>query len=407
MVTRTRVSSQTLSSLVFYADVVFVGGLIIMIVFLPLSESLKNIGYFIALGGWVWKRVRDRRWPVTFTPIGVFFSLFFLASLLSATFAIDRWSGFRGAWDVFRPLSLFLMIVNDVDTVPKVRFCLWSFIASTGVGVAWGLFNYFSKNQLRLEIKSLGHPNSTAPYLVIMLALLIGLLLLMDWPIPGKMAMGALAVLTLVALFLTYSRGGWAAFMACLLFFSISLRRWTLIAVATLLVIATFLSLQIAGRLYTRQIEMLTHLSQDDNARERVKIWRAAILILKDRPLLGVGPRNFRIKTLDYKQYGLKEPYRDGHSLFFHTMAEEGLLGLLALTAVFVCYAYEGIKQRHVERSLCRALWYVAMGSFITVLVAGVVNTTLESEVAIAFWSLTALMLSSSRAARLPQVGWP
>ncbi|MGH7274626.1 MAG: O-antigen ligase family protein, partial [Nitrospiria bacterium] len=355
------------------------------------------------------KRAGDRRWPVTFTPIGVFFSLYFLASLLSASFAIDRWSGFRGAWDVFRPLSLFLMMVNDVDTVPKVRFCLWSFIASTGVGVAWGLFNYFSKSQLRLDIKSLGHPNSTAPYLVMMLALSISLLLLMDWPKQGKMAMGALAVLTFFALFLTYSRGGWTAFVACLLFLSISLRRWSLIAVATLLVIATFLSLQITGRLYTRQIEMLTHLSQDDNARERIKIWRASILILKDRPLLGIGPRNFRIKTLDYTQYGLKGPYRDGHSLFFHTMAEEGLLGLLSLIAVLVCFAYEGIKQRHLEHSLCRALWCVAMGSFITVLVSGVVNTTLESEVAIAFWSLTALMLASVEATKSPQqdrAGW-
>jgi hypothetical protein len=40
------------------------------------------------------------------------------------------------------------------------------------------------------------------------------------------------------------------------------------------------------------------------------------------------------------------------------------------------------------------------MGSFITIVVAGVANTTLHTEGAIAFWSLTALMLASGEAAK-------
>lgn len=387
------VKAQSPGSWVFYGDLAFMGGLGLMILFVPLSEFLKNVGYFLALGGWLTKRVGGHDLRITFTPLGVFLSFYFLASLVSAAFAIDRWEGLRGTWDVFRPLSLFLMMVNDVDTAPKVRFCLWFFIASTGIGVAWGLLDYFSGHALLLEIKSLGHPNHTATYLVMMLALLSSLLLLMDWPLQAKVAIGFLAGATLLALFLTYSRGGWMAFLACLFFLSISLRRWKPILVAALLIMAILVGLEMTGRLWTTKIEMLAHLAQDESLLERFRMWRGSILSLKERPLVGVGPRNF--KYLDHERYGFKK-INHAHSLFFNVMAERGLLGLLSLIALLACYAYEGIKRRRQSKgALSRALWHAAMGSFITIVVAGMVNTTLHSEGAIAFWSITALTLSS------------
>lgn len=405
MLAWTPVNGQTLGSRAGYPDLAFMGGLGIMILFLPLSESLKNIGYFLALGGWIVKRASDRDFSVRFTPLEVVLSLYLLTSLLSAAFAIDRWEGLRGAWEVFRPLSLFVMLVNDVDTCSKIRFCLWLFVLSTAVGVAWGLFDYFRNGRLRLDLHSLGYPTHTAPYLVLMLALLISLLLLMEWSVQAKIAMGALIVMTFFALFLTYSRGGWMASAACLLFLSISLKRWKLIVIGLVLTMVTLVGLQMTGRLWTRQIEMLTHLDQDDNVKERIKIWKASVLILRERPLLGIGPRNF--KKLDYRQYGFKVPYRDAHNLFFQSMAEQGLLGLLSLIAVLICCACEGIRRRRVADPLGRVLWHASMGGFLTILVSGMVNTTLHTEVAIAFWSITALMLSSGKAAQFPQLGWP
>jgi len=210
------------SRVFFWADVAFMGGLGIIILSLPISEGFKNAGYFITLGGWLTKRAATRDFRITFTPVGVFLSLYLLVSLLSATSAIDSWEGMRGTWDVFRPLSLFLMMVNDIDSAPKVQLCTWLFVTSTGISVAWSLVNYFTRHDLRLDLKSLGHPNTTAMYLVMMSALLISLLLLMDWTVYGRMAVGALAGATFLALFLTYSRGGWMAFLACLIFLNLA-----------------------------------------------------------------------------------------------------------------------------------------------------------------------------------------
>jgi len=387
-----------------YADAAFMGGLALMILTLPISEALKNIGYFIALGGWVFKRAARRDFRMAFTPLGVFLSVYFLTSLLSAAFAFDRWEGFRGAWDVFRYLSLFLMMLNDVDSKPKILFCVSLFIVSTGIGVARGLFEYFGGPDIRIGIKTLGNPIHVATYLVIMLALLLSLLFLMDWPLWAKIAVGVVAGATYLAIFLTYSRGGWIACVAVLLFLSVSLKRWEPVVVLACLTVAIVVGLSGTGRLWTRNVELLARLEEDVSVIERIKMWKGSILSVKDRPLLGIGPRNFR--NLDHERYGFQRtdrpgrPWTDAHNLFLTVLAERGLLGFLSLIAFLVCYAYEGIRRRPSKGLLGQALWHAALGSFITIVVAGMVNTTLHSEGATAFSSMTALMLASGEAAK-------
>jgi O-antigen ligase len=377
-----------------YPDLVFMLGLSIVILFLPLSEALKNVGYAVALAGWIAKRAVNRRFQIRLTPFGGVLCLYLLTSLLSAAFAVDPREGLRGVWDVFRPLSLFVMMVNDVETLPKIRLCLLFFIVSTTIGVAWGLFDNLGGRDVRLEIRSLGYPNHTATYLAMMLALLISLLLLMEWSARVKMLVWAVSGATMLALFLTYSRGGWIAFAACLLFLSISLKQWKPIVAVALLGTGILVGLQVTGRLWTRQITMLAHLDQDENALQRLRMWRGSILSLKDRPLLGVGPRNF--KNLDYERYGVPR-FDHAHSLFFTALAERGLLGFLALMAVLVCYLYEAIKLRPSRDVLSRALRHAAIGGFIALVVAGTVNTTLRGETAIALCSFMALALAAAK----------
>jgi len=375
-----------------------------MILTLPISEALKNIGYFVALGGWVLKRAARRDFRITFTPIGIFLSMYLLASLLSAAFAFDRWEGFRGVWDVFRYLSLFLMMVNDVDSKQKILFCVSLFVASTAMGVTRGLFDYFTGTDMRIGIKTLGNPVHVATYVVIMLALCMSLLFLMDWPFWTKVAVGVVTGAAYLAIFLTYSRGGWIACLAVLLFLAVSLKRWEPIVALVFLTMVIVVGLSGTGRLWTRHFEMLGRLDEDVNLIERVKMWRGAVLSVKDRPVLGIGPRNFR--NLDHERYGFQRTdvygrrWTDAHNLFLTVLAERGLLGFLSLIGFLVCYVYECIRRRPPKDALSQALWHAAMGSFITIVVAGMVNTTLHAEGAIAFSSMTALMLASSEAAQ-------
>jgi len=85
------------------------------------------------------------------------------------------------------------------------------------------------------------------------------------------------------------------------------------------------------------------------------------------------------------------------HSLFFTALAEQGILGFVALMTVLACYWHEAVKLRPVKDVLIRTLGHTAMGSLIVVVVAGMVNTTLRSEVAIVLCMFLALALAAAK----------
>jgi hypothetical protein len=73
----------------------------------------------------------------------------------------------------------------------------------------------------------------------------------------------------------------------------------------------------------------------------RASLWRAAMTLWRERPLLGVGPDNFRRRyeaVLSPSPTG--EPYTDtrihANSLYFETLADLGLVGLAALGGIAV-----------------------------------------------------------------------
>jgi len=73
----------------------------------------------------------------------------------------------------------------------------------------------------------------------------------------------------------------------------------------------------------------------------RASLWRAAIALWRERPLLGVGPDNFRRRyeaLLSPSPTGA--PYTDtrihANSLYFETLADLGLAGLASLGAIAV-----------------------------------------------------------------------
>jgi hypothetical protein len=81
----------------------------------------------------------------------------------------------------------------------------------------------------------------------------------------------------------------------------------------------------------------------------RASLWRAAVALWRERPLLGVGPDNFRRRyeaLLSPSPTG--EPYTDtrihANSLYFETLADLGLAGIAALGAIAAA----------LFRSLCR-----------------------------------------------------
>lgn len=67
--------------------------------------------------------------------------------------------------------------------------------------------------------------------------------------------------------------------------------------------------------------------------------WTGAAEIVKDHPLLGVGPGNFSAAYLEHRRASAEEAVKMPHNLVMHALAEYGLPGGLVLLAILLYFA--------------------------------------------------------------------
>ncbi len=138
------------------------------------------------------------------------------------------------------------------------------------------------------------------------------------------------AVGVVIALILTKSLGAWLSIIVCLIIlFFISyntLRNKKIILITSGLCIAFILLFITLNRW-----ERLMNLDNPQNSiTQRINYWRTAIAVIKDHPILGVGPGNFQEVFLKYK-VGLSTNTRYAHNIFLHMWAETGILGFTGI----------------------------------------------------------------------------
>ena len=126
----------------------------------------------------------------------------------------------------------------------------------------------------------------------------------------------------------------------------------------------------------------------------RLHTWREVLRMADERPLLGVGPRNFNY--LDRQRYTVSTSMNHAHSLYFNVLAEMGWLGAGALVLWLGSIVVVGWRSR---RSLTtpwgRVVWMGALGCFITITLSGVMTTTFHTEGAMAFSAIIGLLLAA------------
>lgn len=83
----------------------------------------------------------------------------------------------------------------------------------------------------------------------------------------------------------------------------------------------------------------------------RLEYWSATLSLLKDFPLLGTGPGNFRQHYLKYKLPGASEEILDPHNLFLGIWCGGGLLALLGLLLFMGLCLSSGIRNPNAQSS--------------------------------------------------------
>ena len=242
-------------------------------------------------------------------------------SALSADRRIHSW-GENTLW--FKML-IFPAALILFRTAPVMRErVLYAYALLAGGGSIWALIQYVFLGYRDLEHRISGPASHVMTFSGILLPLALMFLIL--WWHERKPLWLAVAIVSNVALLLTYTRSVWIGWLAAMfaLFALVRSRAW-LYAAPALLIFITFMPMNLFGRLIS------TFDVREESNFDRIRMIEAGVEMIKDYPLLGVGPANVKEIYPLYKKHDAPRPRPPHlHNNFVQLWAERGVLGLAA-----------------------------------------------------------------------------
>jgi len=201
----------------------------------------------------------------------------------------------------------------------------------------------------------LENPNLLAGYLIPILPIaLVALLRWRSWP--QRLFAGSALVLGAIALFLSYSRGGWLGMLAALgaLVLLLVLRQtrqwpplWRRLFPLLLLVAAAAVLVVAVTQVEPLRIRVMSLVAgrEDSSNNFRINVWLAAIDMIQARPWLGIGPGNTAFNLIYPLYQQPKFNALSAYSVPLELLVEGGVPYLLAALGLLVASLRAGLAQ--------------------------------------------------------------
>jgi len=345
--------------------------------FAPLRLALLTSG--LAAGFVVMRRV-GRAEPFFFDGVrGIALLSFALLTVASMSWSINPLESRTVAIEILKLSAIYLALVNVVTTEKRLRILvgamvLGSLVTSIGV-IDW----YFTGVDLVEGYRArwvgvFADPNRTAMNVGIIVPLAVAFVARKGGGWVFRIACAAAAVLAVVAIVFTHSRGGFGGLAVAMALWALrEKRRLQAIVLATVFALGLVM---FAPESFWRRNESVATFQEDASAMGRVYAWQVASRISLDKPLLGVGAGGFRFA---WPIYAPPESHRAfvAHNLFLEVIGELGWVGLF-LFLVFAGSAVGGSFEASSSRDLgwiSRALGASIAGYLVCQLSAGYIQS--------------------------------
>ncbi len=173
---------------------------------------------------------------------------------------------------------------------------------------------------------------------------------------------------------LSGSRGGWVAIplLTILLFTLLKTHFYLNIRYKVIFFISCiFLSILSVGSIYNRlgtipeQLKLYTMKNADSSTGQRLEMWKGALLIFKENPILGIGKGNFQESIKKLADQGIVsnviEKHKHAHNEALFMMAEFGSLGLITLLLFYFGTFIHFYRYRQDNDLTIRAAAYMGL----------------------------------------------
>lgn len=402
------------------------GGLLVMVVFglAPfLSNALIGVLLMACAGFWILLTLSDdAELGSVITPIHLIVLLYWGINVVATAASPVRSAAIEGLSKLTLYMLLFALMARVLRS-PRIRSTLITVYLLTALVVSIvGLRQwFFGADALATWVDPesslagttrvysfLGNPNLLAGYLLP--AVIFSAAAVFAWK---RWIPKALALIMWLAnsgcLILTFSRGGWIGFVLasfCLLvlmvhWFSVYLprfwRTWALPIVLGASACLVLFAVIAVAPLRDRVLSMFSG-REDSSNNFRINVWMAVIEMIKDRPILGIGPGNDAFNRI-YPQYQATGfTALSAYSILLEVAVEAGLIGLscflwLLLVTFTQCWV-QLQRLRHLGSS--EGFWLMAAGAtMVGMLAHGLVDTVWYRPQANTLWWLMIAIVAS------------
>lgn len=300
----------------------------------------------------------DRGWTTTGFDVPAL--MYVVVILISITASLHRDTSFLSLFSYVTPLLLFVGITQLMHRRRRTRRLVIAFII---YGFGLSLFGIFQSLDLfphswwwtRGDIAATYvNKNHFGGFLEMVIFLGLGQVFY-GVKATEKILFALLTLFMMVTLFLTHSHGALISFLCALVIFIFLLLHPKKVPRASLIALfclCLFMVLFIFNRLSTiaqntQEYTKSPIASELNSWSSRESVWRSTVLMIKERPLTGVGLGNFELAFPPYRQPRMDKRVDYAHNDFLQFVAEVGLFGILVILFATYRLFQQTLKQLH------------------------------------------------------------
>jgi O-antigen ligase len=380
--------------------------LVVMIAGILFSMALSSIAFAVAGAAFLVLAWRRPGAALRTSHIDIFIVGWVIAVLLMATFATHPASSFDSARRVLLLLVLFFLPAAFPDSRSLRLFLLLLAIAA-GMQSLLSIIQHLASGDERLGVFQ--HYMTGGGLRMLLLLLYLPLLLDRRTPRRERAVILAAVVFMLVALVLTMTRSSWLGFAAGSLLIAVLRYRMLLPAMA----VALLLVFLVAPRQYSERLSLMftTQSSQlqgetggeavVQSNQARMRMWKTGWHMFLDHPFTGIGEGEMHAMYREYVPDAIKDEGGHLHNTYIHVLATHGVIGFIAMLALFLAAARREWRVYRRERdNETGTLALGALAAFAGFLVNGMAEYNLgDHEIALLLWTTLCVVNTAAAAA--------
>ena len=289
---------------------------------------------------------------------------FFGACIISTPMAFWVSHALDQTIDVGKILLVYLLLENVITSEDRLRKIMFTLVIG-GIFPAIGTIVHYKQGILVEHSRAawrgiFGNPNEVAYALVILVPIALMLASRSRWLL--RIALWGVIAAYMLAIFLTFSRGGLMALFAVL-----ALMGWKQKSVVIKAAVAALIvgGLVVIGMFWTRSSGGFSNIKQDGSVQERMVTLEAGMRMFLKNPLLGVGPGDSSVAYALYAGRDANCGCHDQlvvHNAYIQVLAEVGLAGAIPFVVFLFVSLYQAWRMEkssigHYAMALELAMW--------------------------------------------------